>query len=77
MISPCGIEIKVGQEWEEIDPRYKTPTKKYIVAVHEHSELVTISNVQNGRTTIAMLKRFNGKRGGYRLVKEAPYGLQK
>ena len=76
MMSPCGIEIKVGQVWQEVDPRL-------------HREVVVVSidpvwinkNGSLGMVTIspyglksmytkARLERFNGKRSGYKLVKE-------
>ena len=59
-------EIKVGQRWQDADPRM-------------HHRIVTILEVRPGsvknilieyagRKTWASANRFNGKRGGYRLV---------
>ena len=79
MIAPCGIEVKVGQVWEEVDPRH--PIRKKVVGFTTKSRevwpgyWVDVPAVElaseTGRKTTAQLLRFHRKRGGYRLVKEA------
>jgi len=67
-------EIKVGQEWEEADPRFSRRVK--VLEVREGEvKSVKIANVgaspnSTGRATWASKARFNGKRGGYKLVRD-------
>ena len=61
-------EIKVGQEWEEVDPRYSRRVK--VLEVREGEvKSVRVAN-STGRSTWASKARFNGKRGGYKLVRD-------
>jgi DNA-binding IscR family transcriptional regulator len=68
-------EIKVGQIWREVDPRFN----RYIQVVEIANstvrpiKLATIDIETNalGRKTWASRERFNGKRGGYELYKDA------
>lgn len=69
-------EIKVGQQWREVDPRFTRIVE--ILAVGTGTirpiKLRTIlfgGSEFIGRATYANRERFNGKRGGYALVKEA------
>jgi len=65
-------EIKVGQEWEEVDPRFSRRVK--VLEVREGEvKSVRIANIgasyySTGRW--ASKARFNGKRGGYKLVRD-------
>lgn len=66
-------EIKSGQIWEEVDPRY-TPLRRIEVL-----EVVSVTGPKgirikshSGRTVWASAERFNGKRGGYRLASGQP-----
>ncbi len=79
------MQIKVSQHWRSVDPRYAQPVVE-VVAISEpfqkqvrsnslspkHVTIrdVTIRNLESGRQTVAMDARFNGKRGGYELVKD-------
>jgi len=65
MRSPSGIEIKPGQIWKENDNRYKREIE--IIDKNEETGKVTIKSISPlpERCTIASLKRFNGKHGGY------------
>jgi len=79
MESPCGIQIKIGQVWEDVDPRH--PRQVSVVGFCEVTSYVWgTGNMrvpavriksESGRTTTAQVSRFNGKRSGYRLVAEA------
>ena len=61
-------EIKAGQEWEEVDPRHSRQVK--VLEVREGEiKSVKIAN-STGRATWASKARFNGKRGGYKLVRD-------
>jgi hypothetical protein len=82
-----SCELKVGQHWQEVDPRLEPPVRE-IVSVGESYERprrgggvmttfqVTFKSLANGRKTVARahldtgVSRFNGKRGGYKLVKD-------
>lgn len=63
---------QVGQIWKECDPRFN----RYVRIVHLHTNGCTIRTVTEngsmefGKSTHALLRRFNGKRGGYILHKE-------
>ncbi len=59
MRTPLGIVLEVGQQWKEVDPRFDRYVK--VTAWNQMEEKVQL----NGRTW-ASLRRFNGKRGGYR-----------
>jgi len=65
------LGIKVGQIWQEVDPRFVGPHKT--VAGFDPDGKVQLS-VQVGvgkvRITKAKPERFNGKRGGYQLIKD-------
>ena len=74
MIAPCGIEIKVGQVWEEVDPRQIWQRKVLGFGTLKNAGKVQLVGTDSGRISYALLGRFNGKRGGYRLVKEASDG---
>ena len=65
MNTPCGIEIKVGQQWKELDPRmYRTVT---IVGIYPEMgrRPIVVRNNTNKRLSYNAVNRFNGKRGGY------------
>lgn len=67
--------IKVGQIWREVDPRFN----RYIQVLEATDGVVrpikiaTIDLATNalGRKTYASRERFNGKRGGYELYRDA------
>jgi hypothetical protein len=72
-----GMEIKIGQQWKEVDPRFErvvevveiAPTGVRPVKI----KTVGSSNANAiGRTTWADAGRFNGKRGGYALITKEP-----
>jgi hypothetical protein len=63
MISPLGIEIEVGQIWEEL---YKEPPYRRVEVVGFGRDDTV--RIKRGRVREAQLRRFNGKRGGYQLV---------
>jgi hypothetical protein len=63
MITPTGIEIKVGQRWRENDRRFSRVVE--VVGIDTEKQKIQVKYV---RTTTASLSRFNGKYGGYSLV---------
>lgn len=64
MKTPLGIDITIGQLWEELDTRVMGRVIEVIDFSKDETE-VYIRNVKNRRVTIAKLSRFNGKRSGY------------
>jgi hypothetical protein len=68
-------ELKVGQIWREVDPRLNRHVQ--VIEVRAGSiKSVLICNIdvmtnQLGRKTWASKGRFNGKRGGYELWRDA------
>lgn len=64
-----SVELKIGQVWQEIDSRASIRPKVMIVGLD--GERVQLQNsALNGRLTWAKRARFNGKHGGYRLIKD-------
>ena len=71
MKAPCGVDICVGQQWQEVDPRFTRIVE--VVGMNTLSfnydggvQIQTVGS--NRKPTWARLERFNGKRGGYELV---------
>lgn len=69
-----AVEIKVGQHWQEVDPRYKRPVVEVVAvgesvrqqvrsfsrsAKFEDIRTITIRNIETGRTTRAKDSRFS------------------
>lgn len=71
MIAPCGIEIKVGQVWQEVDPRHEWIRQVIGFGTGRNAGKVELAGIESGRVSYARPDRFNGKRSGYKLVKEA------
>ncbi|SCB30762.1 hypothetical protein [Rhizobium lusitanum] len=63
-------EIKIGQVWQEIDPRFPNMPPKTVVGFEEGKVLLSTGGLFGKRKTKAKPERFNGKRGGYRLIKD-------
>ena len=67
------MEIKVGQRWREVDPRFDRIVEVIEIA-HTTIRPIHIRTVMKdrkacaGKSYWASSKRFNGKRGGYELV---------
>ncbi|MBU0917898.1 MAG: hypothetical protein KKD97_16255 [Gammaproteobacteria bacterium] len=67
--------VKVGQIWKEVDPRFDRYVE--VIGVNDQEQKATImlaarsGGHAGSRSTKASLKRFNGKRGGYELHKDA------
>lgn len=59
------IEIKVGQQWREQDPR-NTRTVKVLAVEPERIQITSVA--YSGPARWVKRERFNGKRGGYSLV---------
>lgn len=76
MIAPCGIEIKVGQVWSRGISYWDVSPKEFLEG--EFGDIVRCYRVNCGmilsgmQTVDVKAKQFTNKRGGYRLVKEAP-----
>lgn len=61
--------LRIGQVWQEVDPRYAMPHKE--IRAFTDDDRVVIGPVSRlDGATKAQRKRFNGKRGGYRLIKD-------
>jgi hypothetical protein len=60
-------EIKIGQVWQEVDPRFTGPHKT-VIGFAEDGRVITTTGA---KTTKSKRERFNGKRGGYKLIREA------
>ena len=67
MMAPCGIEIKIGQVWQKIGlQRWPCQWEVWFIG-----ELVWLNSRYSGRSIRVPKNIFTGKRGGYKLVKEA------
>jgi hypothetical protein len=73
------MTVKVGQVWKENDPRANRHVRVVGVHAKDGKAQIVMCNFCAPYTafpyaplTKAALKRFNGKRGGYSLVKDAP-----
>jgi hypothetical protein len=67
-------EIKIGQEWKDLDPRNTVDRILTIAGFDEATGKVLIKprgDRSNRAPSKAKPERFNGKRGGYVLVKDA------
>lgn len=60
-------EIKIGQLWEEVDPRFSRKVVVLDIVSLTQPKGVLIMNAETQRKNWASAGRFNGKRGGYRL----------
>ena len=70
MKTPRGIEIKIGQVWEEVDPRHIWQRRVIGFGTLKNAGKVQLRGIESGRVSYARPDRFNGNRGGYRLVEE-------
>lgn len=71
VVTPCGIELAIGQTWEEVGHRqHRTVLIAEIPTQQEGFDSRILISCCH-RITKAQLKRFNGKRGGYRFVGNA------
>jgi len=64
-------EIKIGQKWQEVENRFVRILE--VTGFCEQTGKVICKTIEpaNGRKTKAMKGRFNGKRGGYKLISES------
>jgi hypothetical protein len=63
--------VAIGQRWKEVDPRTERVVE--ILELTDDGKRARIRTVGSGGWgSWAKLARFNGKRGGYALVQEAP-----
>lgn len=71
---PDYTRPEVGQIWQELGQTYAQPHKK-VVGFEGHDDGITrvlLQGLTGGRVTKAKATRFNGKSGGYALVKAQP-----
>jgi hypothetical protein len=61
------MDVQVGQVWKEIDNRPGFALHKTVVGFAGDGRVVLRSGT--GRKTRAQRERFNGKTGGYRLIR--------
>jgi hypothetical protein len=66
------VEVRVGQEWEELQ-RPKTRPQRFVTVIGFDEDKVLL--LCNGRKTKASRHRFNGRSGGYRLVCPPELGI--
>jgi hypothetical protein len=71
MKTPCGIELRAGQRWKELDKRY---FERIVSVVDWDEPKGTVRIMRAGRITRANVKRFSAKSGGYEFVLEGPDG---
>jgi hypothetical protein len=57
-----------GSRWQEVDPRCEGRIVEVVYGFDVIERKVRIKNTATGRITWARISRFNGKRGGYRLL---------
>lgn len=62
-------EIKIGQYWQEVDPRFPDLPLKKVIGF-ESGKVILVTEGIFSRKTKAKVERFNGKRGGYRLIRD-------
>jgi len=63
-------EIKIGQVWQEIDSRPGTAFHRTVVGIAPDGRVILGYAHGSRLTTKAKPERFNGKRGGYQLIKD-------
>ena len=63
-------DLRIGQTWQEVDPRYPNLPLKTIIAFEPDGRVVLTTDGPSPRKTKAKPERFNGKRGGYRLIEQ-------
>lgn len=68
MITLSGVELRAGQIWKEVDPRF---LREFEIVSFDTTS-VRLRGLATNRVTSAQLRRFNGKRSGYEFVREAP-----
>jgi len=66
-------EIKIGQIWQEVDPRFEELPHKVVIGFEDGKVVISPIGIF-ARKTKAKPERFNGKRGGYRLIKDSEDG---
>jgi hypothetical protein len=65
------IDLKIGQVWQKVDPRYANLPHKTIIGFAPDGRVILESGAeQTRRTNKAKPDRFHGKRGGYQLIKD-------
>lgn len=62
--------IREGQIWQEVDPRFPNLVHKKVLGFDPDGKVLLRPVEMFSRTTRAKPERFNGKRGGYRLVSD-------
>jgi len=63
--------IRIGQIWQEVDLRFPNAPHKEVRGFTDDGRVVIGPLDRLDRATKAQRKRFNGKPGGYRLIREA------
>jgi hypothetical protein len=62
--------IREGQIWQEVDPRFPELPHKRVLGFSPEGKVLLKSDGIFTRVTKAKPERFNGKRGGYRLIED-------
>ena len=63
MKTPTGVELKVGQRWQEVDPRFDRVVE--VLGWSTDAGKVQIRGLGERRISWANVSRFNGKLRGY------------
>lgn len=63
-------EIKIGQIWQEVDPRFPNLPHKHVIGFDDDGRVIMTTTGAFQRKTKVRKDRFNGKRGGYALISE-------
>lgn len=63
-------DIKIGQVWQEVDPRFENLPLRKVIGFAEDGRIILDYISGDSRKTKAKPERFNGKRGGYKLIKD-------
>ena len=62
-------KIKIGQIWQEVDNRFTRYVE--IISCVSFEGRVRIRSIDTGRETEASAHRFNGKKSGYRYIRDS------
>lgn len=65
--------VRVGQIWQEVDPRFPDAPHKEVRGFSDDGRVIIgpVDRLDGARK--AKRDRFNGKRGGYRLIKDVDH----
>jgi hypothetical protein len=74
MADATNTAIREGQLWQEVDPRFPELPHKRVLGFSPEGKVLLKPDGIFTRVTKAKPERFNGKRGGYRLIEDVTNG---